>query len=47
MDYQGIGMLSVLALFVAIFIGVLMSRSKGSNKNASLVGPEVADIKVE
>lgn len=31
MDYQGIGMLSVLALFVGIFIYVLMSRSKDSN----------------
>lgn len=41
MDYQGIGMLSVLALFVAIFIGVLMSRSKASNTNTSLVGPEI------
>ena len=47
MDYQGIGMLSVLALFVAIFIGVMVSRSKGSNKNASLVGPEVANVTVE
>ena len=47
MDSQGIGMLSVLALFVAIFIGVMVSRSKGSNKNASLVGPEVANVKVE
>ena len=47
MDYQGIGMLSVLALFVAIFIGVMVSRSKGSNKNASLVGPEVSNVKVE
>jgi len=40
MDYQGIGMLSVLALFVAIFIGVLMSRSKASNTNTGLV-PEI------
>ena len=47
MDYQGIGMLSVLALFVAIFIGVMVSRSKTSNTNASLVGPEVANVKVE
>ena len=41
MDYQGIGMLSVLALFMAIFIGVMVSRSKSSNSNASLVGPEI------
>jgi formate hydrogenlyase subunit 4 len=47
MDYQGIGMLALLALFVAIFIGVLVSRSKSSNSNASLVGPEVSDIKIE
>lgn len=47
MNSQGIGMLSVLALFMAIFIGVMVSRSKGSNKNASLVGPEVANVKVE
>ena len=40
MDYQGIGMLSVLALFVAIFIGVMVNRSKASNTNASLV-PEI------
>jgi len=40
MDYQGIGMLSVLALFMAIFIGVMISRSKSSNSNASLV-PEI------
>ena len=41
MDYQGIGMLSVLALFLAIFIGVMVSRSKSSNSNASLVVPEI------
>ena len=40
MDYQGIGMLTVLALFMAIFIGVMVSRSKSSNSNASLV-PEI------
>ena len=40
MDYQGIGMLTVLALFLAIFIGVMVSRSKSSNSNASLV-PEI------
>jgi hypothetical protein len=44
MDYQGIGMLSVLALFVAIFIGVLMSRSKASSGQ---IVPEVADVKIE
>ena len=31
MDYQGIGMLTVLAAFVAIFIYVLVNRSKASN----------------
>jgi len=34
-------MLSALALFLAIFIGVMVSRSKTSNTNASLVGPEI------
>ena len=37
MDYQGIGMLTVIVAFMAIFVYVLMSRSKASNKNASLV----------
>ena len=37
MDYQGIGMLTVVAAFMAIFVYVLMSRSKASNKNANLV----------
>ncbi len=41
MDYQGIGMLSVLALFMAIFIGVMVNRSKSSNSNTSLVRPEI------
>ena len=40
MDYQGIGMLTVVDLFMAIFIGVMVSRSKTSNTNASLV-PEI------
>jgi len=41
MDYQGIGMLLAVVAFMAIFISVLVSRSKTSNKNASLVGPEI------
>lgn len=41
MDYQGIGMLAVIVAFMAIFIYVLVSRSKASNTNASLVGPEI------
>ena len=45
MDSQGIGMLSALALFLAIFIGVLVSRSKASSSGQ--IAPEVADIKVE
>ena len=40
MDYQGIGMLTVIVAFMAIFIGVMVSRSKSSNSNASLV-PEI------
>jgi hypothetical protein len=40
MDYQGIGMLTVVALFMAIFIGVMVNRSKTSNTNAGLV-PEI------
>ena len=40
MDYQGIGMLTVIVAFMAIFVYVLMSRSKSSNSNASLV-PEI------
>jgi preprotein translocase subunit YajC len=40
MDYQGIGMLTVIVAFMAIFVYVLMSRSKASNKNANLV-PEI------
>ena len=35
MDYQGIGMLTVIVAFMAIFVYVLMSRSKASNTNAS------------
>lgn len=31
MDYQGIGMLSAVVAFMAIFVYVLMSRSKDSN----------------
>jgi preprotein translocase subunit YajC len=31
MDYQAIGMLTVLALIMGIFIYALMSRSKASN----------------
>jgi hypothetical protein len=41
MDYQGIGMLLTVVAFMAIFISVLVSRSKTSNKNASLVVPEI------
>ena len=41
MDYQEIGMLSALVLMMAIFIGVMVNRSKSSNSNASLVGPEI------
>ena len=41
MDYQGIGMLLAVVAFMAIFISVLISRSKTSNKNASLVVPEI------
>ena len=40
MDYQGIGMLLAVVAFMAIFISVLVSRSKTSNKNANLV-PEI------
>ena len=40
MDYQGIGMLTVVAAFMAIFMLRTWSRSKASNKNASLV-PEI------
>jgi hypothetical protein len=45
MDYQGIGMLAVIVAFLAIFIGVLVSRSKASSSGQ--IAPEVADIKVE
>ena len=31
MDYQAIGIFSALAIFMAIFIYVLMSRSSSSN----------------
>ena len=31
MDYQGIGMLTVIVAFMAIFVYVLMSRSSSSN----------------
>jgi len=41
MDYQGIGMLTVIVAFMAIFVYVLMSRSKASNSNASIVVPEI------
>ena len=40
MDYQGIGMLSAVVAMMAIFIYVLVTRSKASNTNASLV-PEI------
>ena len=36
MDYQGIGMLAVIAAFMAIFVYVLMSRSKASNSNGQI-----------
>jgi hypothetical protein len=36
MDYQGIGMLTVLALFVGIFIYTLVNRSKGSNSKPEI-----------
>ena len=45
MDYQAIGIFSALAIFITIFVYVLMSRSKASNKNASLV-PQI-EIKEE
>ena len=45
MDYQGIGMLAALALFLAIFVYVLVSRSKASSSGQ--IGPEVANVKVE
>lgn len=41
MDYQGIGMLSAVVAMMITFIVVMMKRSKASNKNASLVGPEI------
>lgn len=44
MDYQGIGMLSAVVAFMAIFIYVLVSRSKASSGQ---IVPEVADVKVE
>jgi len=44
MDYQGIGMLAVIAAFMAIFVYVLMSRSKASSGQNI---PEVANVKVE
>jgi hypothetical protein len=44
MDYQGIGMLAVIVAFMAIFVYVLMSRSKASSGQNL---PEVADVKVE
>ncbi len=44
MDYQGIGMLTVIVAFMAIFIGVLVSRSKASSGQNL---PEVANVKVE
>ena len=40
MDSQGIGMLAVIVAFMAIFIGVMVNRSKTSNTNAGLV-PEI------
>ena len=36
MDYQGIGMLAVIVAFMAIFVYVLMSRSKGSNSKPQI-----------
>ncbi len=44
MDYQGIGMLAVIVAFMAIFVYVLMSRSKASSGQNL---PEVANVKVE
>lgn len=41
MDLQGIGMLSVVVAMMITFIVVMVNRSKTSNKNASLVGPEI------
>ena len=41
MDYQGIGMLSAVVAMMITFIVVMMKRSKTSNKNASLVRPEI------
>jgi hypothetical protein len=36
MDYQAIGIFSVLAIFMAIFVYVLMSRSKDSNSKPEI-----------
>ena len=44
MDYQGIGMLTAIVAFMAIFVYVIMSRSKNSSGQ---IVPEVADLKVE
>ena len=41
MDYQGIGILSVVIAMMVTFIVVMVKRSKTSNKNASLVQPEI------
>ena len=43
MDYQAIGIFSTLAIFITIFVYVLMSRSKDSNSN---VKPQI-EIKEE
>ena len=45
MDYQGIGMLAVIVAFMAIFVYILMSRSKASSSGQ--IGPEVSNMKVE
>jgi len=41
MDFQDMAILSVLAAMMITFIVVMVKRSKTSNKNASLVGPEI------
>lgn len=41
MDFQDMAILSVIAAMMITFIVVMVNRSKTSNKNASLVGPEI------
>ena len=41
MNSQDIGIISVVIAMMVTFIVVMVKRSKGSNKNASLVVPEV------